>query len=128
MMHQARKESEEFVDLGETEVKYPETPSGWVLVPQSNSIIYPKEKGYLQTIADRFKVRVTNIYYKFQEASKHFSDVKVTPGNCFLLGKSITTTEELKNHYRRLIFFSYREFDKPIFLKEQTFFNDTCRF
>lgn len=110
------KAGQECVDLG-----------GFQLVEPSNSVLLPSKKGLMQAFTDGVKVKVTNLYYNMQDAPKCVSQIKFQPGDCYILGKRILSSKELKDTHKSLLYFSYREFKDPIKYKGQQFFNDTCK-
>lgn len=108
-------ECTEYLDLG-----------GFQLVEASKSVLATSKKGFMQSLTDGVKVKVTNIYYNMQDAPKWISEVNIAPDDCYILGNKVNNTKELKEIHENLFYFSYRDFKVPIKFKGQQFFNDTC--
>jgi len=103
--------------------------SDFVLVDENDFQSHQEQKqGYLQGILDAAKVKVTNAYFKFQEQTKRISDLHIDNKNTSILGCNVTSENELKAIYEKLIYFSYRTFDLPISQNGKTFYNDTRSF
>lgn len=100
---------------------------GFHMVPESKSQIMPAKKGYIQTLKDELKVKVTNFYYKLQQASTPIRELAIPKDDCFFLGKPVQSTEQLAKWHSELMYFSYREFNEPIHYQSKKLFNDTCR-
>lgn len=122
MSHQSDEDFQEISDKDSND-----DMGGFQVVDASHSYLSPTKKGFMQKLTDGVKVKMTNLYYHFQNEPKNISELKFAPGDCIFLGREVKDTKELQELCKNTIFFTYREFKEPIKYNSSHYYNDTCK-